>query len=916
MINLRIHTEYSFRMAYGKIKDIVSNTSEECISITDKYTTFGHIPFWKLCKKNNKKPILGVELAFVENAFLKVKQQTGHAVLLAINNKGLEKIYALTSQASKNKYFIPRNNFDDLLHIPEKDVVIIILDECLASYVKGRANTYFGVSPMTLSPVYKKLKEDFEPVAISDNNFDKPENEVLYQIIMGERNFESRTEKAWILNEEEWKEELYWLSEEDKNKCLENCKIISEKIEDINFEQASLPKIEGNLRELCEEGFKLRNIDPNNKEYRERLEYELDIIKQKNFEEYFLIVRDLIFFAKQKMFVGPGRGSAAGSLVCYLLFITEIDPLKFNLIFQRFIDINRMDMPDIDIDFSDIKRDLCFKYLANKYGEDKVARLGTVSKYKPDSILLEFNKLLPLDSKLLEKFKNSMLDFGPVGELADKRLRETMRLTEAGKAIVESCPQIQVIADIEGHNRHYGQHAAGVIIADKPLSHYGSLDLINDSLQLDKYDSELVNLLKIDCLGLRTLSVFEECLKLIGKDVNWLLNQSIEDQKVFDILNNGKFSGIFQFEGSTLQNLTNKIFVSKFEDISHLTALGRPGPLRSGGAAKYIEGGKILKGCEEILKDTKGIIVYQEQIMDIGRIVGKMTWEDVSKLRKAVSKSLGKEVMDSFYAKFKPGALENGLTEEEAKEIWGDILDAGAYAFNKSHSVCYALVSYWCMLLKAYYPLEFALATLRNSKGEEQTMTIIMELLAEDYKIVLFDKEKSMEDWELIDGVLYGGFVNIKGCGITKAKNLIKKRKNGGEDYTPSEIKMMFKPETPYDLIFKARDMQREYLDENNWKKYFVSRPTTIKNILLSNPEDPCFLCYIFDIEEKNNNKGKPFYKFILCDGTSMIKGILTGTEYQIYNKIIQKESFYLMRGNYQESSGFIFIKKIKKLNL
>lgn len=912
MINLRSHTEYSFRMVYGKIKDIVSNCKENSVAITDKYTTFGHIPFWKLCKKYNKKALLGVELSFVENNLLKVKQRTGHAVLLAINNKGLEKIYELSTEASKNKYFIPRNSFESLLHVPEKDVIIIALDECLEPYIKGRKNTYVGVSPMTSLATYRKLKESFPPVAISDNNFDIAEHESLYQIIMGSKNFESRVERSWLLSEEEWRDEIYWMSSEEKDKAFLSIEEITGKIEDISFEQACLPKIEGNLRELCEEGFKLRKIDPQNEEYRKRLEYELEIIKKKNFEEYFLIVKDLVDFAKQKMFVGPGRGSSAGSLVCFLLYITEIDPLKFNLIFQRFIDINRLDMPDIDLDFSDVKRDLCFKYLSEKYGKDKVARLGTVSKYKPDSILLEFNKILPLDSKLLEKFKNNMLDFGPVGELSDKRLQETMRLTEAGKAIVESCPSIEKIINIEGHNRHYGQHAAGVIIADKPLIHYGSLDAINDSLQLDKYDSEAVNLLKIDCLGLRTLSVFEECLKLIKKDIKWLLDQPIEDQKVFDILNKGKFSGIFQFEGATLQNLTNKTCISKFEDISHLTALGRPGPLRSGGAASYLGSGKNLKGCEEILKDTKGVIIYQEQIMDIGRLIGKMSWEDVSKLRKSVSKSLGKEVMDSFYIKFEPGALENGLTKEEAREIWDNILDSGAYAFPKAHSVSYALISYWCMFLKAYFPLEFALATLRNSKGEEQTMTIIMELLAEDFKIVLFDKDKSQDDWELIDGILYGGFVNIKGCGITKAKNLIKKRKNS-EDLSPGEIKLIFKPETPYDLIFEARELGKEYI-LNNWKKYFLERPLFIKNILLEEPEEPSFLCYIFDLEEKNNNKGKPFYRLTLCDGTGIIHGILTGTEYINFSKHIEKEKFYLVKGSFQSSSGFIFVKKIKKI--
>lgn len=914
MYNLRVHTEYSFRMAYGKIKDIIENSKQECVAITDKFTTFGHIPFWKLCKKNNKKPILGIELSFVENCKLKAKQPIGNVVLLAINNKGLNKIYELATKASENKYYIPRCDFNDLRHLLETDVIVILLDEFCSKYVIGRNNTYLGMSPLTFNPEYIKLKKDFPLLAISDNNFDVKENEILYQIVMGEKAFEQRVEKSWLLNEEEWKKEVYWLNEKEKEECIQNTKEISNKIEYIEFQQAHLPKLETeeNLKDLCLRGFRERGIDSENKKYKERLEYELNVIKIKDFEEYFLIVYDLVNFAKPRMLIGPGRGSAAGSLVCYLLGITEIDPLKFNLFFERFIDLTRKDLPDIDLDFADIKRDECFDYLKSKYGSEKVARLGTISKYKPDSLLLEFSKLTPIDKKLIEQLKGSMLDFGPVGDLSDKCLQETFRLTEAGKKIIEIHPEIKIIEKIEGHNRHHGTHAAGVIVADKPLQNYCAQEIDADCCQLDKFDAEIVNLLKIDCLGLRTLSVIHECLNFIKKDKEWLLKQSIEDQKAFDILNDGKFSGIFQFEGITLQNLCSKIRVDKFEDISHLTALARPGPLRSGGTAKYAQGGKHMKGCEKILEETRGIIVYQEQIMTIAKEIGKMDWEQVSKLRKAVSKSLGKEVMNTFYNQFSNGAEQNGLKKVEIDDIWEGIIDAGAYAFNKAHSVSYAMVSYWCMYLKAYFPLEFALATLKNSKSEEQTIQIIIELLNENYEIKLFDKDLSDKEWSLKNGILYGGYTNIKGCGTIKADKIIKKRKKG-EPLSVSEIKTIFNPVTPYDKIFESREFISKLCE--NWKKYFLEEPKRIKDILKDQPEEIGLCFYILDTEEKKNGKGKGFIKITACDGTGVMICYLCGREFEQFKEVIQKENYYLTRGNFLSEGGNFFIKKIKKID-
>jgi len=916
VLNLKIHTEYSFRYAFGKIKDIIS--SQETVgSITDKHTTFGHIPFWKECKKQGKKCILGVELSFVDDAKLKVRQNHSEVVFLARNEEGLAKIYEIVSKATKQRYYYPRLSYEELLHIPEDNIVIIFSDFKTTNYLKNRKNTFLGVSPLTN---YQTIREcsDFEFVAISENIYDKPENEKVYQAILAGSKYENRVELSHILNEFEWTQEIRLLDNDQKRIAIENTYKINDLISDIEFPQAKLPIIytDKSLMELCENGARKLKIDLNNEIYRSRLNKEIEVIEQKEFTEYFLIVKDLVDFANCRMLLGPARGSSAGSLVCFLLGITTIDPIKFDLIFERFIDVNRADLPDIDIDFQDTKRDMCLDYLRDKYGNEKVAKLGTISKYKPDSILLEFNKILDIPNRLLEDFKTSMIVYGPGDSRFGNSILDTLMQTEAGKNILEDVPNIIYSSKVEGHNRHYGQHAAGIIIADKELYNYCALDLSSNSCMLDKKDAEIVNLLKIDCLGLRTLTVINDCLDLIKKDKEWLINFPLDCEEAFDVLNKGNFFGIFQFEGNALKNICKRIKVKNFNDISHLTALARPGPLRGGGTERYLdEREPIVKyhdSCKDILQETRGVIVYQEQIMKIAREVGHMTWERVSALRKAVSKSFGIEAIEAFYPEFEKGAMEQtGLTKFECKMIWIDIVQSGEYAFNKAHSVSYAMVSYWCLILKAFYPMEFALVTLQNSKGENQTFNVLVELLNEGYNFELFNRNFSEIEWCIKNNTIYGGYTNIKGVGRIKAKVLIDKRKKGSE-LTACENRDLFESRTPYDAIINFANKIKDY--HENWSDSFFSKPIYIKNIESSEEEERISI-FICDSEIKKNAKGRKFLKFTGCDNTGLLTCLLCGNSYDDYKNIIrEKDSLYLILGRYQSSFGMFIVKNIKKV--
>ena len=378
------------------------------------------------------------------------------------------------------------------------------------------------------------------------------------------------------------------LSKEQLQSAEMNAVNIAAQASSAELRKAPLIKLQGDVEALCRAGIKLRlkakQIKKWTPEYEQRLVRELKLVKEKEFDSYFLMVADMVMWAKERMLVGPARGSSAGSLACYLMGITEVDPMPYGLMFERFVDVTRKDLPDIDIDFPDTTRDQVYTYLREKYGEPQVARIGTISEYKPKSALGEVAKKLQIPPWETAAVKDAMFVRSSGDSRVNNCLMDTLNETEPGQALLRKFPAIALAGEIEGHASHAGLHAAGVIVCNEPVSNFCTV--ADGVAQLDKIDAEALNLLKIDVLGLRTLSVIEDSKIMSNKDI---YNLQYNDKRVFDLINSGKFSGIFQWEGQALQSLTSQITIASFDDMAHITALARPGPLGGGAAGKFSE---------------------------------------------------------------------------------------------------------------------------------------------------------------------------------------------------------------------------------------------------------------------------------------------------------------------------------------
>ena len=513
-------------------------------------------------------------------------------------------------------------------------------------------------------------------------------------------------------------------------------------------------------------------------------------------------------------------------------------------------------LPDIDIDFQDDRRELAFTYLKKKYGAERVARLGTVMRYKAKSAIDDVARELSIPKWEVNELKDSIIERSGGDSRSRFCILDTFNELEVGRKTLEKFPQLKLAAEIEYHARQSGQHAAGMIVTAEPVSHYCSINQENGSAMIDKHDAEDLNLLKIDALGLRTLSVIQDCLDQVGWSREQLLAHSIEDERAFEILRQSRFAGIFQFAGYALQNICRQMMIKEFKDIAAITALARPGPLTSGSTTEYIKrhnGESKVKFIHPLMEkytgDTYGIVIYQENVMNIVRNVGKLSWEDTSTLRKAMSKSLGKEYFDTFKVRFVAGAKENGLLEKEAEEIWNNVNTHGSWSFNKSHAVAYGLVSYWCCLLKALFPLEFAAACLRNEGDEEKVVGLLRELDREGFKFKAVDAEKSQENWTVdkATNTLIGGLLNIRGIGMKSAQDIIKRR-DKGLPMSDRQIKMLTNPETPYDQIFECRERFGDYYA--NPKKYNIE--SELSYISEINSDKDGQYCFIGKLKTKN----------------------------------------------------------------
>jgi DNA polymerase III alpha subunit len=403
-------------------------------------------------------------------------------------------------------------------------------------------------------------------------------------------------------------------------------------------------------------------------------------------------------------------------------------------------------------------------------------------------------------------------------------VHDTIETTEIGKQFAEKYPVIRVAARIEGHTTHAGVHAAGILVCNRPVTDYVGVNGKDNSAMIDYREAELLNLLKIDALGLRTLTVLQETAEMAGFDYHDFYKIPLDDEAALELFRNDRLLGVFQFDAGAIKSLCRQIKVQNFDDICAITSLGRPGPIEGGGTRSYVE---RHNGYEEvtyisshpkiieITKPTLGVIVYQEQLMHICRAVG-MDWKDVSMFRKVVAKRKGKELLGTYEDTFKRCAKDAGLPDTEANEVWEQMATFGKYGFNKSHAVSYGMVSYMCAWAKAHYPLQFAVANLNNMKSKDSAVRLLRDFVRhEGFEYVPVDPDMSDVNWSVHEGKLLGGLTNIHGLGESKAKKIIENRRAGKVD-TPSIIRMLINARTDFDILFPCQHFWSEYYESGN----------------------------------------------------------------------------------------------------
>lgn len=930
---MRLRTGYSFRTAYGRLDDCMDLIESDYAPITDRASTFGFANWEKLCKKQGKKAIFGVELAVSPEITAK-KVTRSHFTFIA--TEGLGSLHHLVARATEQFRFEPLLSYQDLAMVP-KDIAILPGRNAILRHLDpDRPNLFMPHGPSSPWPQLEWAREKGVPLIASGDNFypDADDREV-YEVMCG-RGATTQTFPMHILSDREL---LTYSSREAlgvREGLAERCSA--------SLVPGSLlkPQHPLSLREMCVEGATRLGVDLSRPEYNERLDKELRIIAEKDFEDYFFIVADLVMKAKTMMMVGPARGSSCGSLVCYLIGITTIDPIPYDLIFERFIDINRMDIPDIDIDFSDQHRDLIFSYMEDKYGRDRVARLGTVARYKPKSAIGETAAALKIPKWKTEAFTGSIIERSS-GDARAMSAIEDAFAQSTGQELLKDYPELIIAQKLEGHPRHYAQHAAGMIVTELPVEHHIAIDRRSGSTQCDKKDAESLNLLKLDLLGLTQLSIFEDCLELIGKPKqwDWLYNYPTDDAAAFEVLNQKRWSGVFQFMGDALQSITQSVKIEHIEDIIAITALARPGPLASGGTAQWIERKNGREAVSvphpvftDILDNSLGVVVYQEQIMRICREVGNFSWADTSDLRRAISKSLGVEFFNQWGAKFIDGATANGLLATDAAGIWHGLSQYGSWAFNRSHAVAYGMISYWCCVLKAHHPLEYAAATLTHTKEADRQLKTLREMVREGYQYSPVDPKRSGRKWTVAGDKLVGPLSNVVGFGPKLLMETMEARA-GGQPIPKRAEKLLADPITPLDELYPVAKRTQVLAPDGLEAMNILTNPTPVLEVQCDTKAGKTVLVIanIVDINPRNLNEPQlvakrngreikdnaDFLNLIVEDDTDQVRATVWGRLWdKVAKEIIDRggagNALYVIKGKVGADFRAIDVERIKYL--
>jgi DNA polymerase-3 subunit alpha len=841
-VHLHTHTEYSLLDGASRITELVAaakTAGQDAIAVTDHGSLYGVVPFYKACIEAGVKPIVGCETYVAQRSLhdkeSRIDRDPHHLVLLAQNHTGYQNLMKMISIAHLEGYYVRPRVDKDLMR--EHSEGVIALSACLAGEVSQRVQENNLDGAVKVAQEYREIFGDRYFLEIQNHGI--PEEEATRKGVI---EVARRTGIAMVATNDSHYTNQADSGVHDVLLCIQTGKRVSdtnrmrfsgdgfyvrdggemrglfpEVLEavantaqvaamcDLKIELGGmlLPRYEvpGDLtpdhylRSLCEDGFRRRYPSPTT-EQQTRLDYELSVITEMGYAAYFLIVWDFVHHAKTHgVLVGPGRGSAAGSIVSYCLDITTLDPLQYGLMFERFLNKDRVSMPDIDIDFSVAGRESVIRYVSEKYGEARVAQIGTFGTMAGKAAIRDVGRVLDIPIAEVDPIAKMV----PVHQGKTVSLARSLEQVAELRATYNSDPRYKELIDtaqrLEGVTRSVGTHAAGVVIAPEPIVNYvplqrGTTDRSTIVTQYEMTAIQELGLLKMDFLGLRNLDIIDSCIKLVmrhrGIEID-ILKLPLDDQNTFDLLCQGDTLGVFQLESPGMRRILTGLRPTRFEDISVVNALYRPGPIEAGLIDIYIackhgtqEVEYLHPMLEDVLKETYGVPVYQEQVMETAIILAGFTRGESDILRAAMGKK-DKKKMAQQREKFIAGAVLKGIPDDEAERVFTKIEYFAGYSFNRAHTAAYGMISYQTAYLKANFTREYLCAVLQHEPDQAKTAAIVVDCQDHGIQVMPPDVNHSEVDFALVgDSQVAFGMKGIKNVGIKAIELMVSERETNG----------------------------------------------------------------------------------------------------------------------------------------
>lgn len=848
-VSLHHHTTFSWLDGYAMPEEHVARAAElnmQALAVTEHGNVSSHVKLEMATSKTGVKPIYGCELYTGGTEEGTKTQRKNHLTVLAENAEGYKNLLRVVTKGWQDYYYEPTVSGRVLRQNAEG---LVVLSGCTgsllatsliggknvergdASYARGREvarrfkrtfrdSYYLEVqafpelaSVRELNGMLVRLSDelDIPLVATCDIHYTRPEESLVQQILHnirgGSRQTLEQQAQSWgydvplspPLTDKQVMKRLIATGltrQQAINAILateeiaQRCTVDLPKMEMLRF--PTPPGFESSQQvweQWLRDGWEYRGVSQMSKaerrRYRAQLQYEMKIIEDKDFIDYFLVISDIIKFAKDRGIpIGPARGSAAASIVCWLLRITEVNPMLFsNLVFERFIDVSRQDLPDIDLDFDSERRWEIMDYAIQKYGKECVGKIGTFTMFKSKNSLDDVARVYRIPQFEVDAVKDLLVERSSGDLRASETIADTVENFERAKEIFDKYPDLARAMELEGNVKGLGVHASGLIIASRPIAEVCAVyrrevkGEIVDVIGLDKWDVERQGLLKLDALGLNTMTVLRHALEITGMNLDDLYKISLEDDEVIQGFREADVVGIFQFDGRATRNVTAELRPDSFKEVADICALARPGPLHNGATSEYIE---IKHGKKEpsrfhplldvITEDTHYQIVYQEQILRIVREIGDFDWTAAAHIRKIISKKLGEQEFQRQFDSFWAGAsTKEGMTLEMAKNIWNRCITAGSYAFNAAHSVSYGMLAWWTMWFKRHHPEAFYVSSLRYM-NDEKHLELLRDAHKRGIKALPPHHARSSESWKVVSkGKIRGGFSQVSGVGMKLA---------------------------------------------------------------------------------------------------------------------------------------------------